>query len=154
MTPAGFIWYHVQEGQMEAGWDVLVCGEGGCKPFPVLPSALHLHLDLLGCYRPFCARGAPSVQLLLSSSGSCALVSVTLMQRAVALPCPALVLSVPLSQGLVHLQALSLVGKELIACYHDISFHQVPVGMHLICCLPEVLFCQLLRIISYLWGSV
>lgn len=81
--------------------------------------------------------------LLLSSSGSCALVSVTLMQRAVALPCPALVLTAPLSRGLVHLQALSLVGEELIACYHDISFHQVPVGMHLICHLPGVLFAAL-----------
>lgn len=125
---------------MEAGWDVLLCGEGGCKPFPMLPSALHLNLDLLGCYRPCCAWGALSVQLLLSSSGSCALVSVTLMQRAVALPCPALVLTAPLSRGLVHLQVLSLVGEELIACYHDISFHQVPAGMHLICHLPGVLF--------------
>lgn len=105
-----------------------------CFPQPAL------HLDPMGCYRPCCARGAPSVQLLLSSSGSCALVSVTLMQRAVALPCPALVLTAPLSCGLVHLQALSLVGKELIACYHGISFHQVPVGRHLICRLPEVLF--------------
>lgn len=125
---------------MEAGWDVLVCGEGGCKPFPMLSSAPPLHLDPLGCYRPCCARGAPSVRLLLSSSGSCALVSVTLMQRAVALPCPALVLTALLSCGLVHLQALSRVGKELIACYHGISFHQVPVGRHLICRLPEVLF--------------
>lgn len=123
---------------MEASWDVLVCGEGGCKPFPMLSSAppppgpLGMLQTLLCSRSTFCA--------LLSSSGSCALVSVTLMQRAVALPCPALALTAPLSCGLVHLQALSRVGKELIACYHGISFHQVPVGRHLICRLPEVLF--------------